>query len=73
MSTGSFLVLLVAWGGRKRFRAISQPVVDASWVSLRSLPPKEAIVAVVLSDMVMGILKIRRRVERKNERKMERR
>ena len=40
-------------GGRKRFKAISQPVVEESWVSFRSLPPKEAIVAVVLKDMVL--------------------
>ena len=29
-----------------------QEVVEASWVSLRSLPPKEAIVAVVLKAIV---------------------
>lgn len=45
-------LLLVAWGGRKRFKAISQPVEEALWVSLRSLPPNEAIVAVVLKGIV---------------------
>jgi hypothetical protein len=41
-----------AWGGRYRFSAISQPVVDALCVSFRSFPPKEAIVAVVLNDIL---------------------
>ena len=31
-----------------------QDVVEASWVNLRSLPPKEAIVAVVLKAIVTG-------------------
>lgn len=37
--------------GRKRLNFISQPVVDALWASLRSLPPKQAMVAVVLTDI----------------------
>ena len=41
----------VAWGGRKRLKPISQDVVEALWVNLRSLPPKEAIVAFVWTDM----------------------
>jgi hypothetical protein len=36
----------------KRFKAMVQDVDFASWVSLRSLPPKEAIVAVVLKDIL---------------------
>lgn len=31
---------------------MSQPVVEALWVSFKSLPPKDAIVAVVLKDIV---------------------
>jgi hypothetical protein len=42
----------MAWGGRYKFNAISQPVDDAVCVSLRSLPPKEAIVAAVLKVML---------------------
>ena len=38
--------------GRKRLNFISQPVVDALWASLRSFPPKQAMVAVVLTDIV---------------------
>jgi hypothetical protein len=33
---------------------MSQAVVVAEWLSLRSLPPKEAIVAVVLNDILGG-------------------
>ena len=41
-----------ACGGRKRLSFISQFVVEALWVSLRSLPPKEAMVALVWRDMM---------------------
>ena len=40
--------------GRKRLNFISQPTVDDSWASFRSLPPKQAMVAVVLTDMMAG-------------------
>ena len=43
---------MVVWGGRKRFRAISQLVVEALWTNFRSLPPKEAMVALVSRDMI---------------------
>lgn len=33
-------------------KPISQLVVEASWVSFRSLPPKEAMVALVVTDMI---------------------
>jgi len=39
-------------GGRYRLSFISQPRVVALWVSFRSLPPKEAMVAVVWKDMM---------------------
>ena len=29
-------------------------MVEASWVSFKSLPPKEAVLAVVLKDMLLG-------------------
>ena len=35
-------------------KAISPLVVEALWESLRSLPPKEAIVAFVWTDIVVG-------------------
>lgn len=41
-----------AEGGRYKFNAMSQERVEEEWVSLSSLPPKEAIVAVVLNDIV---------------------
>lgn len=54
MRTGTFwdAELLRACGGRKRLKPISQLVVVAAWLSLRSLPPKEAIVAFVVTDIV---------------------
>ena len=36
-------------------KPISQLVVVAAWLSLRSLPPKEAIVAFVVTDIVFLI------------------
>lgn len=49
MSRGTFD--LSDEGGRYRLNFISHPVVEASWASLRSFPPKEAMVAVVLTDI----------------------
>ena len=41
-------------GGRYKFNAISQLVVEALWVSLRSFPPNDAIEAVVLKVDILG-------------------
>lgn len=41
-----------ACGGRKRLKFISHLVEVAAWLSLRSLPPKEAIVALVVTDIL---------------------
>ena len=46
--------LVVAWGGMYRLKFISHLVVDALWASLKSLPPKLAIVALVVTDIVRG-------------------
>ena len=46
----------MAWGGRYKFNAISHPVDDAVCVSLRSLPPKEAIVAAVLNVILIVLV-----------------
>jgi hypothetical protein len=35
-------------------KAMSQPVVCALWLSLSSLPPKEAIVAFVVTEDIVG-------------------
>lgn len=60
MRTGTFwdAELLRACGGRKRLKPISQLVVVAAWLSLRSLPPKEAIVAFVVTDIVCEDLRV---------------
>ena len=42
-----------------RLKAMSQPVVLEVWLSLRSLPPKQAMVAFVVTDM-FGIYGIRK-------------
>ncbi len=42
----------MAWGGRYRFTAISVPVVEDLWDSLYRVPPKEAMVVLVVKAMV---------------------
>lgn len=42
----------VACGGRYKLKPISQLVVEALWVNLSSFPPKLAIVAFVVTDMI---------------------
>lgn len=41
----------VAWGGRYKLKAISQPTVEALWDSFNSFPLKQAIVALVVTDI----------------------
>ena len=53
MSSGT--LFFEACGGRYKLKAILQPVVLALWASLSSLPPNEAIVAVVSTDMVVNL------------------
>lgn len=56
ISNGTLLrVLMSVCGGRKRLKAISQLVVEALWVHLRSLPPKDAMVAFVVTVIVQSI------------------
>lgn len=50
MRTGTFCVW--ACGGKKRLNFISHFVVVAAWLSFRSLPPKEAMVAFVVTDIL---------------------
>ncbi len=53
MSTGTLCRgFSVACGGRYKLKPISQFVVVALWVNLSSLPPKDAIVAFVWTDIV---------------------
>ena len=47
-----FRGLVIACGGKKRLKAISHLVLEALWASLRSLPPKDAMVALVWRDMM---------------------
>jgi hypothetical protein len=58
--------LLYACGGRYRLKDISQLVDLAAWQSFRSLPPKEAIEAFVVTDIVVMVdcMKLRERKER---------
>ena len=54
-------VFVVDCGGRYKLKAISQLVVEALWASLRSLPPKEAIVALVVTGIFRACIGIKGR------------
>ena len=60
MSSGTLCRgLVVSCGGRKRLKAISQLVEEALWAHFRSLPPKEAMVALVVTAMIPSAQKNR--------------
>lgn len=53
MSTGALCSgFVVTCGGRYKLKFISVPVTFDWWASFNSLPPKEAILAFVVTDMV---------------------
>jgi len=57
MSTGALCrELLVTCGGRNRLKFMSVPVTLDEWESFKSLPPKLAIVAFVVTDMLYMLL-----------------
>jgi len=54
MSTGALCwSFRTACGGKYRLKFISVPVTLDWWDNLRSLPPKEAMVAFVVTDMTL--------------------
>jgi hypothetical protein len=52
MRTGIFAPDFAAWGGMKTLSSMSVFVLEDLCLSLRSLPPKEAMVPVVSNDMM---------------------
>lgn len=55
MRTGAGVVG-VAWAGRKRLRAMGVVVVAEAWESLRRVPPKVLMVALVVKAILISMV-----------------